>query len=211
MRTSVILVGAPATEPCTVAELKTWARIDTSTEDSMLGDLIGAARQEAEKFLGRALVTQTWELTLDLQRSSLDALLGDGVYDLPITTLYSGLPRVITLPYAPASSITSVKTYGVDDTETTMTASTYSLDAAGSRLVLDYGISWPSDLRVEACVKIRYVTGYGAASAVPYLIKVAIMAYALALYESRGICDGQSADPLAMLHSQLFSFKNFVQ
>lgn len=208
MRKSVVLITPPASEPVTLAEVKSWARIDSDDENTLITSLIVAARQEAEKYLKRALITQTWELTLDAGKSYLDNL-GDGVYDLPITALYSGLPDTITLPYAPIQSITSVKTFDLDNTESTFSASNYTLDTAGSRFVMNYGSIWTSNLRYEAAVKIRYVAGYGSGADVPQAIKIAIMSYVADVYESRGICDTVT-DPLAKMQSSLYSYRNMI-
>jgi hypothetical protein len=210
MRTSLQLITAPTHDPVDVTEVKTWARIDGSTEDSIIEDMIKAATQEAERFLRSAIINQTWEMTLDLVPSALDNNLRDGVYQLPISELYGSLPRVIKLAYAPISSITSVKYYDLTDTEATYSASNYSLDTAGNRLVLDYGATWPSNLRREAAIRIRYVAGYGSTGAsVPSAIKIAIMAYAAAMYESRGICEA-TGDPLAEFHARLQPYRNMT-
>lgn len=209
MRKSVVLITPPASEPVTLAEVKSWARIDSDDENTLITSLIVAARQEAEKYLKRALVSQTWELTLDAGKSSLDDMLGDGVYQLPITALYTGLPENITLPYAPIQSITSVKTFDLTNTESTFSASNYTLDGAGSRFIMNFGSIWPSNLRYEAAVKIRYVAGYGTGSDVPHAIKIAIMQYVADVYESRGICD-TVIEPLAQMQSRLYSYRNMT-
>ncbi len=206
MRQSVNLITAPTTEPVSLSDVKTWARIDGTDEDALLTNLIVAARQEAEKFLRSALVNQTWELTLDLACGGLDSSLGDGMYDLPITALYGDLPRVIKLPYAPVSSITSVKYFDLDNTEATYSSSNYTLDSSGGRLLLNYSAIWPSNLRKEACVKIRYVAGYGTSADVPMAIKMAIIGYVHGMYESRGICD-TNTDPLKEMQIKLMPYR----
>jgi len=209
MRQSVTLVTAPQAEPVTLNEFKEYARLDGgNSEDATLTELLVAARQEAEKYLNRALITQTWKLTLDLESSSADAYLGDGVFDLPITALYGALPSAIDLPYAPAQSITSVTTYDLNNTGTVYSAANYSIDTAGSRLVLNNGSIWPSNLRPVAAMVILYVTGYGAGAQVPAAIKLAIKKYASSLYEERGVCE-DSANSLNALHNSLFSYRRF--
>lgn len=61
------LIAAPAAEPLTKEEVKSWLRIDSddTTQDYEIAGLIQAAREYAENRCGRALVTQTWQLTLD--------------------------------------------------------------------------------------------------------------------------------------------------
>lgn len=209
MRKSSTLVTAPTSEPVTLAEFKAWARIDDTTEDNLLTNMIIGARQEVEKYLKSVLITQTWDLTIDLCSSELDNTLGDGVYDLPITALYGDLPSVIDLPYAPVQSITSVTTYDLDNASSVFSSTNYTLDTAGGRFILDYGSSYPSNLRKNASMVIRYVAGYGSASDVPFSIRMAIMSLAQSFYESRGLCaNGQ--DPIKDMQSKLASFRKVM-
>lgn len=208
MRTSIALITPPTNEPVTLSELKSWMRLDGTSEDVLLTQLIVAARQEAEKYLRSALVSQTLELTVDLTGGLNDSL-GDGWYDLAVTELYGALPDVIPLPYAPIQSITSVTTYDNDNVGTVYSSDNYTLDEAGSRLVLNYGQIWPSNMRQSAACVIRYVAGYGTVSEVPQAIKIAIMNYALNCYEQRGICDN-TIDPLAGLQASLAPYRNYT-
>lgn len=191
MRRTVKVTSAPASSPVSLAEVKAWLRIDTSDEDALLASLIGAATDAAEQYTRRAFINQTIRLTVDLASSRLDDMLGDGVYDLPVSALFGDMPQVIELPRPPVSSITSVTTYNTAGTSSTFASSNYSLNADGTRLYLNQGCSWPSDLRPIAACEILYVAGYGAsASSVPQAIKTAILMHIAHLYESRGVCDG---------------------
>ena len=62
---SLTLIAAPILEPMTLAEAKLHLRVDGTDEDDLITALIVAARRRAEHLLTRALITQTWELTLD--------------------------------------------------------------------------------------------------------------------------------------------------
>lgn len=59
------LIAGPGEEPVSLAEAKTYCRIDGTDEDALLGALIAAARLHVESLTGRALVTQTWRLVLN--------------------------------------------------------------------------------------------------------------------------------------------------
>ena len=59
------LVTAPASEPVSLAEAKAHLRIEAADDDSLIGALITAARQSAEAHMRRALMSQTWRLSLD--------------------------------------------------------------------------------------------------------------------------------------------------
>jgi hypothetical protein len=209
MRNSATLITAPSSEPVTLQEAKSWARITDDEENALINTLIVAARQEAEKYLRSVLITQTWELTIDLCSGSLDDKLGDGVYQIAISELYGSLPNAISLPYAPIQSITSVKYYDLNNTEATYSSDNYTLDTAGGRLLLNYGAVWPSNMRRNASLKIRYVAGYGTGANVPAQIKIAMMGYVQSMYESRGVCES-GADPLKTMQAALMPYRKMA-
>jgi hypothetical protein len=59
------LIAGPGEEPVSLAEAKAFCRIDGADEDALTGALIAAARLHVESITGRALVEQTWRLTVD--------------------------------------------------------------------------------------------------------------------------------------------------
>jgi hypothetical protein len=59
------LIAPPGEEPVTLAEAKAFCRIDGDGDDALVSALIAAARLQVESLSGRALVTQTWRLTLE--------------------------------------------------------------------------------------------------------------------------------------------------
>ena len=58
------LIAPPGEEPVTLAEAKAFCRIDGSDEDALVNALIAAARLQVESLTGRALITQSWRLTM---------------------------------------------------------------------------------------------------------------------------------------------------
>jgi len=58
------LIAPPGEEPVTLAEAKAFCRIDGSDEDALVDALIAAARLQVESLTGRALITQSWRLTM---------------------------------------------------------------------------------------------------------------------------------------------------
>ncbi len=142
------LVTPPALEPLTVPEVKTFLRIDSALEDTILTSLVKAAREEVEHFTRRALITQTWDYTID-------AFPAEGY---------------IKLPLPPLQSVTSLKFTDEDGVVSTVSASTYYVDTSGEPglIALMSGESWPSDtLRATGAVTARFVAGYGAAASDP--------------------------------------------
>lgn len=93
----VVTQTAPATEPCTVAEVKNFMKIDYTTDDALIGELITAAREWVENYTGRAMVSRT------------------------ITATWTRHGKVMWLPFQPAISITSVKHVLSDNTKDTLT------------------------------------------------------------------------------------------
>lgn len=157
------LVTLPSTEPVTLAEAKAHLRVTTTDEDALLDSLIPAARQWAEDFTRRALITQTWDYTLDAFADEIE------------------------IPMPPLQSVSSVKYLDVDGVEQTLAATEYTVDAAATRGLVRsvYGKSWPSVRDQANAVTIRFIAGYGAAPAVPAPIKAAVLLMLGELYARR--------------------------
>lgn len=197
-RHSITLVTAPAQEPVSVSDAKSWARIDDSTDDFSLQQLVITARMAAEEYMRRSLITQTLKLTLDLADTALANSLPEGVYDLPIMALYGVLPRALELPKGPVQSVTSIVTYDITNTSSTYSPTYYFVDTVGARIVLNLGSIWPPNMRQRQACEVIYVTGYGnTASSVPQPIKTGIMIHAASLYEQRGQAQDQMDLPPA--------------
>jgi len=149
------LQSAPSVEPLILAETKLFLRVDGSTEDTLITDLIVAARQLAEEYLRRSLVQQSWKLVFD------DAA--------PVETL---------LPRRPIISITSVTSIARDGTQTTIDSDIYYLNAAKDSLVFDAQVTGHQ-------VEVIYAAGYGNAADVPGAIRQGLLNHVAALYDGR--------------------------
>ncbi len=161
---ALALITAPAAEPVTLAEAKDHLRLASADDNGYVTALITVAREQVEAFTRRALVTQTWDLSLD------------------------AFPAVIEVPLPPLQSVGSV-TY-VDDAGTTQTldASKYTVDAASQpgRIVPAWGETWPATRAVPNAVTVRFTAGYGdAGSDVPRPIRQAMLVAIADLYEHR--------------------------
>lgn len=147
------LITGPTEEPVTLAEAKAHLRIEHNDLDSLITAQITSARLQVESITARALITQTWEQTWDW-----------------------GFPCTITLDKNPVQSITSV-TY-IDTAGVTQTVGvsdyTYDLNAPRALIYPAYGMYWPTARGERNAVTVRFVAGFGAASAVPEDIKTAI-------------------------------------
>jgi len=119
-----------------------------SPEDTWITEMIEIVREEAEKYQGKAFLTQTWELILD---------------DWPCYPREPKRENYIEIKKAPIQSITSIIYTDCDGVEHTMDSDLYYLDADQfwPRIVLNYGEVWPSEtLQDSGAIRIRFVAGY---------------------------------------------------
>ena len=167
------LVTAPASEPVSLTEAKAHLRLDSADDDSLITALIRSARETAEAHMRRALVSQTWRLSLDRFPAALQPW-WDGVREIAdMPGDMSGDGGVIELPRPPLVSVTSVTAYDDSDNPTVASASSYYVDSdtEPGRVILRSGKTWPVAVRVAGAVEVLFVAGYGAAGAVPQAIR----------------------------------------
>jgi uncharacterized phiE125 gp8 family phage protein len=159
------LITAATALAVSLVEAKEHLRVTESTEDTLITAMITAATEVAEQMTGRAIMPQTWELTLD------------------------SFPDAFELTRIPAASITSLKYYDADGVLTTMDGAAYTLDIADdygfAYVVPAYGTEWPTAREQINAVVVRYVAGYANAAAVPESIKSWIKLQISAMYENR--------------------------
>lgn len=163
-------VTAPAAPVLTTAEAKLHLRVDGSDEDALIDALVAAATTEAEHLMGRALLPQTWRLTLDE--------FADEVAYGPIQ-----------LRRPPVTGITSVKyLQDSDGVLTTLAPEAYVLAAQSdytARLTPAFDAVWPATRAMPGAVQVEFTCGYANAVAVPEPIKAWIRLRIGALYENR--------------------------
>ena len=183
------LVTAPTVEPVTLDEVKAYAKVDGTDDDSLLTLLIATARRLAEQYTGRAFLTQTWLLTQDSFTSYAEDVPPAGVYLAPSPTAISDL-QTVHLPRQPVQSVESVKVTDPAGAQTIVPAATYWLDPANADLALRQGQSWPGNLRDAAAVAIMFKAGYGdTADKVPADIRQAVLMQTTAMYGNRMCTD----------------------
>lgn len=165
--TALVRVVAPTEPVLSLEEARAHLKVDAwgsppvHPDDTYIQACVQAAIDEldgVDGWLGRALVTQTWDLILDA--------FPEGKIKLPLTS-----PQ---LPTSPALEIVESITYiASDGTENVMDAADYRMVSRADPCFVEpvYGTSWPATREVSQAVTIRYVAGYGAASAVPEIIK----------------------------------------
>jgi len=144
------LITAPVIEPLTLAEAKAHLRWTNNAEDGLIQFLIECARDLCEKETGRALLPQTWELSLHCFANEM------------------------RLQHVPAVNITSVKYTDENGAEQTLVNTHYVLDNASdsmARVVIAPNKSWPQIYNGINNVRILYVAGYATSDAVPKTLK----------------------------------------
>ena len=162
-----VIYAGPTVEPLSAAEAKSHLRVDDATDDTLIGDYIEAARQFVEAFTRRQLITATWYCYLD---------------EFPAEDY-------IELNFPPLQSTNFVlKYYDVNGVQQTWAASNYSIDVASipGRVILAYGVSWPSTRDIYNAIQITFKAGYGdAATAVPEALRLAMRQLISHWYENR--------------------------
>lgn len=163
------LIAAPSTEPLTVDEARLQILETDTAQDAALEAWIATAREQLDGpdgILGRALITQTWELLLD--RFPCD--------------------REIALPLPPLQSVESIKYLDASGVEQTVATSVYGADIAAQPGVvyLKRGQSWPVTFDERNAVVIRFIAGYGDdADAVPQRLRSAMKLHIGDLFANR--------------------------
>lgn len=192
MRFVLERTSEPEIEPVTAAEfvrnVGEYSAAATERADD-IARVITAAREWAEDRTGRALIDQTWRLTLT------DGHSYDSVAEPPQVGYYCGdwygRSGEIMLRRSPVIAITSFVSVDVEGAETAIDSDTYELREAGSKwpkLVGLNGASWT----YPATYRITYRAGYAdrdvspadGVSVVPARFRQAILLYAQALYDA---------------------------
>lgn len=169
------LTTEPVIEPLTMAQLKAQLRATHDSEDGLFYSYLQAARQAAEEYLGRGLLTQTWTATFD---------------DFS-TAMY--LPMAAPLQTAPTAPV--VTYYDTNGTLQTLATTVYDVDVTcrPGKIALKAGQAWPAvqSNRRTARVFVAYVVGWTTASDVPERIKQGIRMHIAASDANR---DGLAED-----------------
>lgn len=179
------LVTAPSTYPITTAAAKLHLRVDASDEDTLIDALITAATEMAEQHTGRAIMQQTWQLTLD------------------------EFPEYFELTRVPVQSITSITYVDTAGATQTLSNTQYALaqdDFGFARIDPTYDAVWPDTRLQPGAVTVIFVCGYASASVVPESIKQWIKLMVAAMYENRE-AEGKQLASLGFVDALLNRYK----
>jgi uncharacterized phiE125 gp8 family phage protein len=136
-------ITPPTNEPVLLADVEGQCRTgDLSAEASTVERFITSVRQRAEAITRRAIITQTWRMTL------------------------TGFPDAIKIPMPPLQTIDSITYVDVDGVTQTLDPSLYRVntDEEPSKVYPAYGETWPTTLDDINTVIITFTAGYATAS-----------------------------------------------
>lgn len=187
----IYLVEGPGLSALSLADCKAYLRVDHDDEDDEIQDIIDAAIAHvdgAHGWLGRALVSQIW--------------------DLKIAEFGS---EPIELPLAPLIEVQSITYYDEDNNSQTLGTDIYDVVGVGGQgmVYLKSGQSWPSLYDRAEPIAIRFRAGYVTDSSpvegeIPKPIIRGIKFYCGTLYANREtIVIGQTAMQLPWAAEQL--------
>lgn len=145
----------PTVEPVSLAMAQAQIPVTHDADNILLTRLIKAARQEFERRTGRALITQTLEITLDASE-------------------ISRFGATFVVPTRPFSSITSFKFY---DTDSTLTAYVEDTDyyTSGTDPMRIVALSGFIALRSYKAFQLIGTAGYGNPEDVPADIRRCVL------------------------------------
>lgn len=157
-----VLKTAATFDPVTLAEAKTYRRIDASSDDAGITSRIKAATRYVQMLCGIQLCSATF------------------------TDLRQCFEDVMPLGNRPAASITQIRYYDVNGASQVLSSAVYSSELRLFRgyVFLVHGQTWPaigSSYR-KYPVEIDYVAGYATANVVPDDYKMAVL-YAVAHFD----------------------------
>ena len=152
----------------TLDKTKSFIRADDFDDDNdLITDLIRGCSNWAESYAWHSFITQTWTMTMD------------------------SIPRrsFIEVRMPPLISVTKISSFDRSNVETTFPDTEYFVDLRGrgeSRIILNEGSVWPTDIRAYAGFKIEFISGYGADETdVPDELRTAVKNLVGVKYENR--------------------------
>jgi uncharacterized phiE125 gp8 family phage protein len=166
-RYALTLVTPPVSEPIMLEDAKAFLRQDGEFDNDTILQLIRTARRHfdgKDAWFGRALVTQTWDLSLDEFVAPID------------------------VPLPPLQSVMSISYVDPEGATQTVPPTDYLVDTQREpgRIVPAYGVTWPTARSgTPNAVTVRFVAGYGTHHQVPEDIKTWLKQAVAYLYEQR--------------------------
>jgi hypothetical protein len=205
-------VTPPLAEPVALDEAKVHLRVDTAADDALVMRLITAARGLVEAQLRRALVEQTWELSLDAWPGQCQPQYAR----LPLghrerAWLGQATVAEVVLPLPPLISAGPITYLGPDLVLNTLDPTTYRVSTGTpGRIRPAPGHSWPRLARVMDAVTVRFIAGYGDPDQVPECLRQAILLLVGHWYQSReAVISGATAAELPLAVQTLLAAEDW--
>lgn len=150
----VALVTAATQDALTLAELRTWLRIDGTASDSTITAMLGAAVAMVERDTGQVLLSSTFKMVLD------------------------GWPSddIIRLPRHPVTAVSQIRHRDTDGAWQVIDSADYVLANVRNppRIGLVTGATWPPVASQIGAVEITFVAGYASPADVPKNLTMAL-------------------------------------
>lgn len=188
MNYSLTQTVPPASEPVTLADVKAWARIDTTADDALVTDLAIACREYVETITKRQLMQATYQMGIDV--------FPFGSADIRFIWNRFG---IIRMPRVPLVSVTSITYTSFGGPILTLDPSLYQVDTAREpgRIAPAFAQVWPiPQYTTFNAVNITFVAGYVSAALVPRSLATAIKMMAAHCYANREVTVEQAANEL---------------
>jgi uncharacterized phiE125 gp8 family phage protein len=172
--TSILLTG-PAIEPISLAETKTFLRVEHDDEDQLITALIAGARSHIEAQTQTALITQDWRIMLDA---------------------WPRRGHIIVRP-GPLRALNTARVFDCNGASHTIDSQAIAPDFGASTLAF---VPWavPAPGRIAAGIEIDVTVGFGeVANDVPESLRQAIRMVVAHWYENRGLMGGNQSVSLS--------------
>lgn len=170
-----ILLAGPSVEPLTLAEAKTYLRVDHEAEDALISSLITAARATVEALTRRVLIDQSWRLVRDAWPAC----------------------GLIGVPVNPLRALTAAHVLDAAGAETALPLAAFTIDAARlpGLIRVERG-AVPAPTRRLAGIALDITAGHGvSADHVPSPLIEAVRVVLAHFYEHRDVAGPGAAFP----------------
>jgi uncharacterized phiE125 gp8 family phage protein len=168
---SAILLNPPGSEPLSVADAKSYLRVEHDDDDAIIAALIASARHHVEALTRNGLLTQTWRLVRDRWPES----------------------GRIKPKLGPLRSLVAARIYNESGVATSLDLDRFVIDEVAG-VIAAPGWSLPLPGRAVRGVELDVEIGYGNTPAdVPQVLLQAIRMLVAHWYDNRGLVSiGQS-------------------
>lgn len=161
------LVTDATSEPVSLADAKSFCRVDIPDEDALITSLIIAARRYVEKETGLALMTQAWTAVIDRWPDGVQQGIGgpwwDGVREAPMSIVAP--TTTLEIPKRPFQAVTSIKLRDAYGALTTVDSSVYFTEVSDmrGRVNRKLGQIWPVVILAQSgAIEIAFTAGFDA-------------------------------------------------